>query len=309
MPKVSVLIPTYNSAQFLDETIQSVLSQTFPDYEIIIVDNQSTDNTDKIIEKYKLDSRIRYYKNSVNIGMTGNWNQCLLYANGEYIKFLMSDDKFHPHLLEKFINVMDKNPDVSVITCLRQFFGEENSVIPVPEEIMKETKLKSQNAIAYTIKYSNWIGEPTSVMFRREHLWLGFFKIEMQWIPDLEMWLRLLTRGSAYIIPEVLSFFRQHPSQQTKFVTKNFLREIEEYEYFRSILYHNDIFQVMDRVELKKQIKERAVQCGCNIFQMIRLKNYYLAQNALEICYHERVFIKIFIRKIKSMRTWLCRRT
>src|SRR5687767_8430509 len=116
-PKVSVLIPTYNYAHFLDETIQSVLNQTYSDYELIIVDNKSTDSTVELVGKYLGDPRVRFYQNEKNLGLTGNWNKCLEYATGEYIKFLCADDKFHPEMLAKFVAVMEENPTVSLVTC------------------------------------------------------------------------------------------------------------------------------------------------------------------------------------------------
>src|SRR5688572_12302291 len=115
-PKVSVLIPTYNYAHFLDETIQSVLDQTFTNFELVIVDNCSTDNTDEVVQKYLTDTRISFYRNETNIGLVGNWNKCLDYARGEYIKYLCADDKFRPELLEKFVAVMDQNPGVSIMS-------------------------------------------------------------------------------------------------------------------------------------------------------------------------------------------------
>jgi glycosyltransferase involved in cell wall biosynthesis len=112
-PKVSVLIPTYNYAHFLDETIQSVLNQTYNDYELIIVDNKSTEDTLEVVDKYLGDRRIHFYQNATNLGLSGNWNKCLGYATGEYIKFLCADDKFHPEMLRKFVSVMDENPTVN----------------------------------------------------------------------------------------------------------------------------------------------------------------------------------------------------
>ena len=107
-PKVSVLIPTYNYAHYLPEAIDSVLAQTFEDFEVIIVDNCSTDNTEEIVMEYlQKDKRIQYFKNEENIGPYRNYNQCLLYASGEYIKFLNADDKFAPTLLEKFVHILE----------------------------------------------------------------------------------------------------------------------------------------------------------------------------------------------------------
>ena len=126
LPKVSVLIPTYNSAEYLNETIESVLSQTFTDFELLIVDNCSTDETESVVAKYLNDYRVKYVINEQNIGMCGNWNRSLSYAKGKYIKYLMSDDKFHPQLLEKFVAIMEEFPSVSLVSSYKKIFGNEN---------------------------------------------------------------------------------------------------------------------------------------------------------------------------------------
>lgn len=91
MPKISVCIPTYNSGEFLSEAIQSVLDQSFQNFELIISDNASEDNTTEIVNAFN-DSRIQYYRNKKNIGMYENFNHCLDLAEGEYIKFLCATD-------------------------------------------------------------------------------------------------------------------------------------------------------------------------------------------------------------------------
>src|SRR3712207_8356912 len=86
-PKVSVLMPTLNYARFLPEAIESVLNQTLSDFELVIVDNGSTDDTDEVIQRYLGDKRVHYYKNLTK-GMAGNWNKCIEYSKGTYLKFL-----------------------------------------------------------------------------------------------------------------------------------------------------------------------------------------------------------------------------
>lgn len=125
-PKISVLIPTYNYGRFLDETIQSVLSQTYTDFELVVVDNCSTDNTIEVVQPYLVDKRVRFYRNETNIGLVGNWNKCLELAQGEYIKFLCADDKFHPLLLQQFAAVMEQHPQVMLVTSFNSFFGDRD---------------------------------------------------------------------------------------------------------------------------------------------------------------------------------------
>ncbi|TFH08432.1 MAG: glycosyltransferase family 2 protein, partial [Nitrosomonadales bacterium] len=88
MPKVSICIPTFNSENYLRQAIESALSQNDQDFEIVIVDNCSTDHTGKLVEdlQKRNDGRVHFYKNDHNIGLAGNFNECLKYAQGEYIK-------------------------------------------------------------------------------------------------------------------------------------------------------------------------------------------------------------------------------
>ena len=132
LPKVSILVPTYNYAHYIGEAIESALNQTYTDFELIIVDDQSKDNTDEVVARYLSDSRVSYYKNKVNLGLAANFNEALKYAKGEYIKYLLADDLLHPTLLEKMVPVMDKYPDVSLVTSRRDMFGARNKSSDLP---------------------------------------------------------------------------------------------------------------------------------------------------------------------------------
>lgn len=211
-PKVSVLIPAYNYAHYLGEAIESVLAQTYGDFEIIVMDNCSEDNTEEVVRSYtEKDARVLYFKNSSNIGMYRNYNQSLLYASGEYIKFLNADDTFEPTLLEKFVNVMESDPSISVVTSYRKHFGSKNDILIPPHK----GRIEAREAILSSLRYGNWIGEPTTVMIRRANLNLGLFDISLLMFADQDMWLRHLRVGDLYVIDEVLSSFRIHEEQGT----------------------------------------------------------------------------------------------
>jgi glycosyltransferase involved in cell wall biosynthesis len=107
-PKVSVCIPVYNGEDYLSETIKSVLNQSFQDFEIVIVDNQSTDKTVNIIQSFN-DSRIVFFQNETNIGLIGNWNMVMKKARGKYIKILPADDLIYPDCLKLQVEVFEKD--------------------------------------------------------------------------------------------------------------------------------------------------------------------------------------------------------
>lgn len=115
-PKVSVGIPVYNGGKFIADTIESVLNQTFQDFELIISDNASTDATEEICRAYATQHEcIRYYRNTVNLGLSRNFNRVFQLAKGEYVKLMAADDLCAPEFLEQCVDFFDQNP--SAVLC------------------------------------------------------------------------------------------------------------------------------------------------------------------------------------------------
>lgn len=300
LPKVSVVIPTYNSALYLDEAIQSVLDQTYKNYEIIIMDNASTDDTTELVKKYLSDKRIVYIKNETNIGLAGNWNACLTHARGEYIKYLCSDDKFHPELLEKFVAIMEKYPNVALVTSSRQEFGLESH-----KNILPLHHLQNGKAVIFeSLKTHNWLGEPTTVMFRKKNLTAGKFNPEFSYIIDWDMWLRQLTLGDCYIIPETLSYFRVHKNQYTKTALKELLNYFEMYRFYKEAKEQNKYKLDFTQYNIEPFLKKKAAVCAKAIPKILpkltNRTNWRLLKKAFVIVYKEQVIINSFIEIIKA---------
>ncbi len=124
-PFFSVCIPTYNRANYLKEAIESVLSQTYPDFEVVVYDDGSTDSTEEVVRKFK-DERVRYFKGEENKGRPYARNRCIELARGEWIVWLDDDDVFKPELLTAFAVEIDKFPEVSVFYPLKVLLFEES---------------------------------------------------------------------------------------------------------------------------------------------------------------------------------------
>ncbi len=133
MPKVSVILPTYNRAKYISRAIDSVLAQTYKDWELIIIDDGSTDNTKEVVEPYLKDKRIKYVWKE-NGGVSSARNKGLDMATGEFVAFLDSDDFYMPEKLEKSLEVFDRYPDVILVAHNVVNFFDENSSF---EEILK----------------------------------------------------------------------------------------------------------------------------------------------------------------------------
>ena len=108
MPKVSVVIPTFNRAEFLRTAIMSVLNQTYNDFEIIVVDDNSSDHTHQVVKSFK-DDRIKYFHHVINLGPAAARNTAISASNGDYLAFLDDDDEWFPHKLQKQVELLDKS--------------------------------------------------------------------------------------------------------------------------------------------------------------------------------------------------------
>lgn len=130
-PRVSIGLPVYNGSNYVREAIGSILNQTYRDFELIICDNASTDNTQQICEEYAAkDARIRYYRNPKNVGANPNYNLAFHYAHGEYFKWAAHDDVLHPQFLEKCVAALDADPGVVLAHPKTILIDSEGKEIP-----------------------------------------------------------------------------------------------------------------------------------------------------------------------------------
>jgi glycosyltransferase involved in cell wall biosynthesis len=233
MPKISVLIPLYNMENFIAQAIESVLEQTFSDLELIIVDNCSTDRSITIARHYESDKRVKIFQNSENIGAVRNWNQCMLYASGEYLKFLFADDYFKKNALEEFIKPFEADQSVSLVIAPREFLFDNGSMTKYP---LSFSGFKKGSDVIKEIFFSdNILGEPTFIMFRKKDMNIGLFNIHIVWSGDIDYWLRICESGNAFAIKEYCAVYRRHQQQITTDVMKSGGFFMEE----RNFLYYN----------------------------------------------------------------------
>lgn len=216
-PKISVLVPTYNYAEFLPEAVESVLAQDWDDFEVLIADDASTDDSEAVISRLAAaDTRIRSHRHKHNLGMVANWNWCLQNSQGEYIKFLFGDDKLVTrHALRTLLSLLDNNPGAVLAASARQVIGPKSELLEVWDEFRKPGLQRGPETIARCMETGvNLIGEPSAVLFRKEDATRGF-NLTYRQIVDLEMWFSLLELGDLAYVPEPLCAFRKHDRQQT----------------------------------------------------------------------------------------------
>jgi len=216
-PKVSVLIPTYRYGRFLPEAIESVLAQTFTDFELIVSDDASPDDSAAVIRRYAAkDTRIRAQLHPRNLGMVSNWNWCLQQARGEYVKFLFGDDLLcSPDSLGAMVRALEAEPRAALVASARTIIDESSDRIDLWDELGDSGYYRGEEVISQCFSRDrNLVGEPSAVLFRRSAAGRGFDPGLCQLV-DEELWFHLLTSGGMVYTSEPLCAFRRHGAQQT----------------------------------------------------------------------------------------------
>jgi len=215
-PKISVCIPVRNGGDFLPLAVDSVLQQSFEDYELIIVDNCSTDGTVKWVqEKLSTAPRIRFYQNATNIGLVGNFNACLGYAQGGYIKFLCADDFLLPESIRRMSDALDADSDVALVVGGRRLVDEKGAPTAPLRYAAENAKVPGIQVINRCLFGKNYIGEPSAVMFRKNMAHRGFQESLPQ-LMDLEMWFHLLEQGAMISLADDVCAIRQYSGQMSQ---------------------------------------------------------------------------------------------
>lgn len=218
---VSIIMPSYNTGRFIEETIRSVLAQTYSNWELIIIDDCSTDNTDDVVKEFLSDTRIVYVKNECNSGAAISRNRALQMAKGRWIAFLDSDDLWSPDKLEKQINFMEENGYCFSYTKYVEIDEDSNPngvSVAGPKHI---TKHKMFNYC--------WMGCLT-VMYDAEVV--GLIQIvDVKKNNDYAMWLKACKKADCYLLPETLAQYRKRKGS------------ISNHGYLKLIKWHYKLFR------------------------------------------------------------------
>lgn len=218
---VSIIMPSYNTAKYISETIESVLAQTYTNWELIIVDDCSKDSTDEMIKPFLNDSRIVYIKNDKNSGAAVSRNRALRKAKGKWIAFLDSDDLWFPEKLEKQIRFMEDGNYHFSYTCYEEI--NENSE-PFGIVVSGPSRITRRGMYNYC-----WPGCLT-VMYDAGYI--GLIQIEdIKKNNDYAMWLKVCKKADCYLLNQTLAKYRRGRSGS-----------ISSHNYKRLIIWHYKLF-------------------------------------------------------------------
>ena len=274
-PKISVIIPTYNRAHLLPRAIESVLKQTFKDFELIIVDDASINNTNEIINKYKKkDKRIQYLKHNINSGGPAKpKNTAIKISKGEYIAFLDSDDEWFENKLKKQIKVYEdhKNSAIGLVGCQAIKINEitkEKKLIQPPDEL----EIRSPESLKKTVPVSF-----SSVMIKKSVFKeVGLIDETIKVTDDTDLYIRISRKYKFLFIQEPLINYRVHNNNISEQNIKRSLKRINNKEKI---------------IEKYKNIYKKYPNIYAN--ELKKLGTFYMLENK------DKIAKKYFIQAIK----------
>jgi glycosyltransferase involved in cell wall biosynthesis len=217
---ISIIIPVYNHEKFIRSTIESVISQTYNNWELLVVDDCSTDSSWKIIQEYeKKDSRIKAFKNEENKGLTYNWKFLIDNAKGEFLAFLEGDDFFYKENIKEKMEVFDKYPDLGMVYCNFSVIDEKGNII-----------INNYNNFQNIRVYKNELIKPSEYLSSKYHLINSYGQImvrknvcnkvgyprtlddtEKVFLPsDWDFNFRISTQNKIFFINKILFAYRKH---------------------------------------------------------------------------------------------------
>lgn len=259
-PLVSICVPTYNAEDTLRDTLSSILAQTYPNLEIIVVDNASRDGTCVIIGSFK-DPRIKAFKNKENFGAERNWNRCLELAGGKYIAIFHADDFYRSSMVEKQVQFLEKNPDVGAVFTEAYKINGSGEVIGeyrLPAGLSNNGIYCFEEVLMELLRGPNFFVCPSAMVRGKIYKDLAPFRTaSFGTSADLDMWLRILQSHPVGILDEKLMCYRISDSQGSNMYNK--LRTSEA-DFFKVMDYYLSIFK-----------KERMPKANLNTYMLRKL--------------------------------------
>ena len=265
-PLVTVLMPVFNGEEFLKEAIESILTQTYINFEFLIINDGSTDDSERIIRSYK-DSRIKYIKNEINLRLIETLNKGIQLANGKYIARMDADDVCDSRRLELQVEFLEKNLEYGLVGARGVSIG---GLVEIKYHYPSE-----HNSIQFALSLYNPFLH-SCITYRKELLEVNKFEYNSRYphCEDYELWLRMIKYTKFYNLPEFLIKIRVHDNQVTKQnidLQINYTNELRS-NYLLSLGFVMSEIELFDN-ELLNKLNDRNLLDKVIIFEGILKKN------------------------------------
>ena len=302
-PLVSICTPTYERPGLLERAIGSVLAQTCQHFEIVITDNSESDKSAELVRRIN-DPRIRYIKNSQNIGNQGNVNKVSTLAQGKYFTILMDDDLLKPKALELMVSAFEKYPAVGVVMAPMELIDEnDRRIYPFFYGVRKmryryrfqvgDGLVERSRVLKEFLVHDYPCCVPSGIMYRNEAFQrVGGFDLKSDFAIDLDLAMRIAVHYDFYYIDQVLSAFRYTPISLTSSMHSKGSNVAAFYYITRKILANPEAMKLFPEKERKKLVRDSIFFCSfraalLNGFAGWRARNGKIIADALRLIFRE----------------------
>lgn len=298
---ISIIMPVWNDERFILDSIQSVLNQTFKNFELIIINDASTDNSLRLIqEKANLDKRIKVLSLKKNLGMANALNEAIKYSKGEYIARMDSDDLMYENRIEEQVKYMNNNEDVEVLSCLGTYLGVNGNNFGVTS-----TEIINHQSFKHLIRNNKPIGllHPGTVFKKKIVQEIGGYNKIFWPAEDIDLWNRLALKGHViYVQKKILMKYRIH---ENSIITSKFLDSYNIYKWVKYCLVCKNMNKpeigYADFIDYQKKknifIKINNLRKLYYSFYLRKLILYILNKNFLKLLIS--IFLLILLRPFK----------
>ncbi|GGK56535.1 glycosyltransferase family 2 protein [Rufibacter glacialis] len=276
MPALTVLMPVYNSEKYLAEAMDSILGQTFQDFEFLIIDDGSSDQSQAIIHSYQ-DPRIRFYQNEQNLGISQTLNKGIKLANASLIARMDADDISYPLRLEKQYAYMQENPSCAMVSCLVKVITENG-------ELVRMDDFKSAY-FYYNLTFICWIYHPT-VLYRKEAV-EAVGEYSVSYAEDFDLFWKISRRYKIHNLPEVLLDYRTTSQSLHQVLKKKEYEAAQKQQILRNLRYYaGEEYHVSDKFidcfqhDFTKILKEQEVDSLVECIQELDYVNARIFEKA-----------------------------
>lgn len=275
---VSICIPVYNGERFLSKTIQSILNQTYKDFEFIILDNASTDKTPEIIKNFK-DSRIKYYKNPKTILPQENWSKCVKLAKGDLIALYHADDIYNPDIVEEQVSFFNEHPEVGVVFTEATKIDQRDKpigAVKLPKTMKTKSTFSFKDIFVQLIRNNyNPLLCPSCMARKKVYTEVGDYNSkDYKYVFDIDMYLRMAEVMDVGIIYASMFNYRIHSAQGSV-------------SYSSEDRDHNEVYDMYDKfIEKHRHLLSKSDLSRYNCF-----KRWDYASHAIRALYKSNIFL------------------
>lgn len=280
-PKVSVMFMSYNHGQYIQRAMDSVLNQTLQDFEVILSDDCSKDNTKEVLECYK-DERISLHFHRENQGATINNKYIWKHCKGEYLALINSDDVWLPEHLQKSVDYLDAHKECGAVFSWAALIDEDDNIIDSCCEVFKQPNRTQAGWVNHLFTKGNCLCHPSLVIRRTVYEEVGFYKLGFRQLPDYNMWTRMTKKYTLHILEEVLVHHRRciRTGRNTSApIVENSIRDVNESIY--TLLHYfegmsDELFCEAFGAEFRNKLANTNAELLCEKFFLMYDEKYYM---------------------------------